>query len=224
MSRQTVHLKKEVLVRLIRAFFSGDFIKNIRCIPVQMRPNSTEASYRCCIYKERTILRDRLIAGLRFAIENGDEVTGLSEYAVRALERKEPEAVPLTVIETACKGCTPSRIYVTNLCQGCVARPCQSTCKFGAISIVNSKSVIDGSKCKNCKMCIPVCPYNAIVKISVPCENACPVSAIRKNEHGFAQIDYDKCITCGKCIIGCPFGAVHEKSQLVDVLKNICRK
>ena len=32
----------------------------------------------------------------------------------------------------ACKACVPKRIYVTDLCQGCVARPCKSTCKFGA--------------------------------------------------------------------------------------------
>ncbi|MDR2504405.1 MAG: monomeric [FeFe] hydrogenase [Deltaproteobacteria bacterium] len=224
MSRQTIHLKKEVLVRIIKAFFSGDFINNIRLVPFQMRPKGSDVSYRCCIYKERAVLRDRIISGLGFGIENDDETLDLGIYAEQALKREKPEDIPLTVIETACKGCTPNRIHITDLCQGCVARPCQSTCRFGAISIINGKSVIDGAKCKNCKMCVPVCPYNAIVKISVPCEDSCPVAAIQKNAHGFAQIDYDKCITCGKCIIGCPFGAVHEKSQLIDVLKNLNKK
>lgn len=70
-------------------------------------------------------------------------------------------------------------------------------------------------------MCVPVCPYQAITKIIVPCENACPVGAIAKDEEGHAKIDFDKCISCGKCVSACPFGAVHEKSQIIDVLKNI---
>ncbi len=70
-------------------------------------------------------------------------------------------------------------------------------------------------------MCAQVCPYQAIQRIIVPCENACPVGAIQKDENGYAKIDFDKCISCGKCSAACPFGAVHEKSQIVDVLKNI---
>ena len=122
-------------------------------------------------------------------------------------------------MQAACKGCKTNRIYVTDLCQGCVARPCLSTCKFGAISIVDGKSVIDDSKCKKCQMCVNACPYNAIVKITVPCEDACPVGAIKKDETGFASIDYEKCINCGRCSSSCPFGAVHEKSQIIDILK-----
>lgn len=218
---QAVHLKKEILVRLAKAFLTDNFVENVRLIPYDMRPKGSEVPYRCCIYKERAILKDRCIAGLGFSIEDDDETTLLSSYAQKALDRKEPERDPLTVLDAACKGCVPSRIYVTNLCQGCVARPCQATCKFGAISIVDGKSVIDGSKCKNCKMCITACPYNAIVKLVVPCEEACPVGAITKDETGHARIDFDACINCGKCIDACPFAAVHEKSQLVDILKNI---
>jgi [FeFe] hydrogenase (group B1/B3) len=81
--------------------------------------------------------------------------------------------------------------------------------------------VIDDSKCKKCKMCVNACPYNAIVKITVPCEDSCPVGAIKKDETGFASIDYDKCINCGRCTAACPFGAVHERSQIVDILKAI---
>ena len=186
-----------------------------------MRPKGHEVPYRCCIYKERAILRDRTIAGLGLSIEETDDSELLSNLAKEALERKEPEENPLTVLTTACKGCVPARIYVTDLCQGCVARPCVNTCKFGAISVQNGKSVIDPAKCKNCGMCAQVCPYQAIQKIIVPCENACPVGAIAKGEDGHAQIDFSKCISCGKCVSACPFGAVHEKSQIIDVLKAI---
>ncbi len=218
---QSVHLKKEILIRIVKAFFSDNFEGETRLIPYDMRPKGSDVPYRCCIYKEREILRDRTIAGLGFSIENDDERDLLSDYAKKALDRKEIEENPLTVLEAACKGCVPSRIYVTDLCQGCVARPCQSSCKFGAINFVNNKSVIDGEKCKNCKMCVNVCPYNAIVKLKVPCEDSCPVDAIAKNEHGLARIDFSKCISCGKCVSSCPFGAVHEKSQIIDILKQI---
>lgn len=219
--KQTSHLKREILVRLIKSFLSDNFEENTRLIPYDMRPKGHEVPYRCCIYKERAILRDRAVAGLGFSIEETDDSTLLSDLAKEAMERKEPEENPLTVLTTACKGCVPSRIYVTDLCQGCVARPCVNTCKFGAISIQNGKSVIDPAKCKNCGMCAQVCPYQAIQKIIVPCENACPVGAIAKGEDGHAQIDFSKCISCGKCVSACPFGAVHEKSQIIDVLKNI---
>lgn len=219
--KQTSHLKREILVRLIKSFLSNNFEENTRLIPYDMRPKGHEVPYRCCIYKERAILRDRTIAGLGLSIEDTDDSELLSNLADKALERKEPEENPLTVLTTACKGCVPARIYVTDLCQGCVARPCVNTCKFGAISVQNGKSVIDPAKCKNCGMCAQVCPYQAIQKIIVPCESACPVGAIAKGDDGHAKIDFDKCISCGKCVSACPFGAVHEKSQIIDVLKNI---
>ncbi|MDR1941343.1 MAG: monomeric [FeFe] hydrogenase [Endomicrobium sp.] len=222
--KQFIQLKKEVLIRIIRAFLSGDFANNARLIPFEMRPKGTEVSYRCCIYKERAVLRDRVIAGLGFSIEDDDEITELAQYANRALERKKPHFQPLTIIDIACKGCAATRVFVTDICQGCVARMCMQSCKFNAITFAAGKSVIDAKKCKNCKMCISACPYGAIAQIRVPCEDSCPVDAIEKNENGIARIDYERCISCGKCIINCPFGAVHEKSQIVDVLKNLENK
>ena len=224
MAGQAIHLKKEILVRIIKAFLSDDFEEQTRLIPYAMRPKGMEVPYRCCIYKERAIIKDRTIAGLGFPIEEDDETVSLGTYAKKALERTEISDKNLTVLQAACKGCATNRIYVTDLCQGCVARPCQTACKFGAISIVSGRSVIDDTKCKKCKMCVNACPYNAIVKISVPCEDSCPVGAIKKDETGFASIDYDKCINCGRCTAACPFGAVHERSQIVDILKAIKSK
>ncbi len=219
--KQTSHLKREILVRLIKAYLSDNFEENTRLIPYDMRPKGSEVPYRCCIHQERAVLRDRVIAGLGLSIEDAEDSELLSSLAKKALERKEPEEHPLTVLHTACHGCVPSRIYVTDLCQGCVARPCESTCRFGAIKVEHGKSVIDPSKCKNCGMCAQVCPYQAIAKIIVPCENACPVGAITKDEDGLAHIDFEKCISCGKCVSACPFGAVHKKSQVIDILKAI---
>lgn len=218
---QSIHIKKDILVRLVKAFNSENFPKATAAIPFQMRPKDAEVPYRCCIYKEREIIKDRIIADLGYSIEGLDESERLEDFAEASLKRTEIEEHPLTVIDAACKGCVPARVYVTNLCQGCVARACEQTCKFGAITIAGGKSIIDPSKCKNCGMCINACPYNAIVRLIVPCEQACPIGAISKGENGTATIDFEKCISCGKCVAACPFGAVNEKSHMIDVLKNI---
>lgn len=218
---QSIHLKKEIIEKIIKAFYSDNYPENTRLIPYDLRPKGAEVPYRCCIYKERAILKERVKAGLGLSLENDDDTKLLTEYAKDALNREKPEEKPLTVLDAACAGCVPSRVYVTNLCKGCIARPCQNACKFGAIEIVNGKSKIDGAKCKNCKMCMSACPYNAIVKLVVPCEEACPVGAIQKDANGIASINYEECISCGKCIASCPFGAVNEKSQIIDILKNL---
>jgi len=218
---QIKHLKREILIRIAEAFLSDNFEENTRKIPYDMRPKGCETDLRCCIYKERAVIRDRIVAGLGHSIEKDDEYTLLSDYAKEATERKKPDEEILTVLQGACKGCVQSSVHVTDMCQGCVARPCKTTCRFGAISIVNGKSQIDPSKCKNCGMCINACPYSAIAKIIVPCESVCPVDAIKKDESGHARIDFSKCISCGKCIMACPFGAIHEKSQIIDVLSRI---
>ncbi len=218
---ETENLKQEILVRLIRAFFTENFEENVRMIPFDMRPKGYEVALRCCVYKERAVLKSRTLASLGIAIESDDERTLLSTYAKQAIQREKPDTEPLTVLQSACQGCVPSRTYVTDLCQNCVARPCVNTCKFDAIEINNGKAVIDPHKCKNCNVCVPACPFQAITKIIVPCENVCPVDAIAKDESGFAKIDFDKCIYCGKCVNICPFGAVHEKSQIIDILRKM---
>ena len=218
-NNQSLFIKKEVMARLIKAYLSDDFPENTRLIPYDIRPTGAEVPYRCCIYKERAILKTRIIADLGFPLEDDDERVNLTTYAKAAEERKEISSKHLTVLRSACKGCTSNVIYVTDICQGCVARPCEKVCKFDAISVADGRAEIDKEKCKKCQMCLNACPYHAIVKLTVPCEEACPVGAIKKDESGLASIDFEKCISCGKCIATCPFGAVHEKSQMIDILK-----
>ena len=102
-----------------------------------------------------------------------------------------------------------------------MARPCQSVCRFNAISFAHERSYIDADRCRNCGLCKESCPYQAIVHLNVPCEAACPVQAIHKGEEGRAIIDFDKCTSCGRCMRACPFGAVIERREVLEVLRAV---
>ncbi len=213
--------RRAALRKVVETFDKGLLETKAYRIPFEVLPQDTPSSVRCCIYKERAVFRTRVLAALGCSVEADDEATSLNEYATQALNRTSVPEVPLTVMDIACKGCPPARHFVTEACQGCLARPCQQACKFGAISFENGKSIIDTQKCKNCGACKEVCPYHAITFIPVPCEQACPVNAIHKGEKGLAQIDFEKCISCGHCMEACPFGAIMERSQLIDILQAI---
>ena len=92
---------------------------------------------------------------------------------------------------------------------------------FAVRLIQEGKAYIDHEKCISCGRCHQVCPYHAIVYIPVPCEEACPVKAISKDEYGVEHIDPEKCIYCGKCLNACPFGAIFDQCAVFDVLNRI---
>ena len=213
--------KKQALRKIVEIFDADKLESRAYHIPFEVIPQDAKLDVRCCIYKERAVFRERTLAALGIPVEQDDEATSLNDYAKQALERREIPRLPMTVLDIACKGCLRAHHFVTEACQGCLARTCQTACKFGAVSITKGKGHIDPEKCKNCGQCRAACPYNAIIYIPVPCEQACPVDAIRKTEDGLAEIDFDKCISCGHCMDACPFGAITERSQLVDVLREI---
>ena len=210
--------KRKALRKVIEAFDAGTLENAAYRIPFDVIPSDTKPDVRCCIYKERAVFRARTLAALGCSVEADDEATSLNEYAKQALLRKDTPEVPLTVLDIACKGCVKARHIVTEACQGCLARACETACKFGAVKVENGRSRIDPEKCKNCGQCKAACPYNAITYVPVPCEQSCPVDAIHKGSNGFAKIDFDKCISCGHCMDACPFGAIMERSQLIDIL------
>ena len=213
-------IKREILVRIARLQLAGNLSGGVHAIPRELAPKNIEP-VRCCVYHDREMLRQRVISRLGHSLEDHDDEKKLSEYAEEALARETPGRPMLTVLDDACNACVRTSFMVTNACQACVARPCMMNCGKKAIAIKHGQAHIDGEKCVNCGLCLQNCPYHAIIKIPVPCEESCPVGAIRKNESGRECIDYHKCIFCGNCMRGCPFGAVMDKSQLVDVLKHI---
>jgi [FeFe] hydrogenase (group B1/B3) len=213
-------IKREILVRIAKLQLEGRLVPGVHGIPREMAPRGA-ASMRCCIYHDRELLRQRVIARLGHSLEDYDDNKTLAEYAESALAREKPTWPMLTVLDEACNACVRTHYMVTNACQTCLARPCVVNCPKKAVSIQDRRAVIDGELCVNCGICRQNCPYHAIVKIPVPCEEACPVGAISKNGKGKEEIDYHRCIFCGNCMRECPFGAMMDKSQLVDVIRRI---
>ena len=220
MLNASTFIRRELMVRIVRAFDEGVVERELDRIPIKVRPTN-DASSRCCIYHDRAVLKYRLMALLGISVEDEtDEAKTLAEYFREKVESggTKGEEAPLSVCGPACSGCPDARVVSTHNCRGCFSRPCVYVCPKKAIQIVGGNSVIDQDLCIKCGKCIAACPYRAIVKTTVPCEEACPVGAIRKNRHGIAEIDFARCIFCGKCFNTCPFAAVMERSQLVDVL------
>ena len=166
------------------------------------------------------MIRLRCLAALGLCVDElSDLERPVSEYAEAALSRSAPEPPFLTVMKPACHSCIDSKYAVSNVCHGCVARPCAVNCPKDAIFFRDRQAHIDSGRCIACGRCQDACPYHAIVKIPVPCEEACPVAAIKKGPDGKTTIDFEKCISCGRCMRACPFGAIEDRSQIVDVLR-----
>lgn len=214
-------LRRELMTLMLKELVKGtdELRKNIDRIPYIMRPRDGEVS-RCCIYKDRAMLKYRAMGILGFGVvDELDEMTTLAEYTDMALAREKVEQEPLSVMTEACSACVKVNYVVTNMCRGCVGRACMMNCNKGAIRFENGQAHIMPEKCVNCGLCQKNCPFHAIVYMPVPCEEACPVGAISKDEKGKEHIDPKKCIYCGRCISACPFGAVMEKSHLIDIHK-----
>ncbi|MBR2611744.1 MAG: 4Fe-4S dicluster domain-containing protein [Clostridia bacterium] len=195
------HLKYKVLREVARLAWNETLLEHVLDIPKMLIPGK-ESTMRCCVYKERAILGERV----RIAMGGDTENPNIIE-----------------VIDIACDECPVGGYEVTNACRGCLAHRCEDVCKFGAITFdQNHVAHIDKSKCRECGACAKVCPYTAIISRKRPCQNACKVKAIPMNEEKAAIIDNDKCIQCGACVYQCPFGAIMDKSFMlntIDILK-----
>lgn len=201
-------LKHEVNQRVCKLAFEGKFEEDKDFIAYEMIPGP-KAQYRCCIYKEREVIRQR--------VNLASGKTPLGE----AIPKSEKPPI-VYIIPSACEECPISRYTVTSNCQNCIGKACYNSCKFGAITIGMHQAHIDPQKCKECGKCSQACPYNAIADLKRPCRKACPVDALKVDtELGIAKIDYDKCISCGHCIHNCPFGAIGSVTELVDVVEAI---
>lgn len=195
------HLKYKVLREVAREAWADRLPGSAIDIPKTIAPGKVP-TMRCCVYKERAILAERVKLAM-----GGD--------------RSNPGEV-IQVIDIACDECPTGGYEVTNACRGCLAHRCEDVCKFGALTFdENYVAHIDKSKCKECGACARVCPYSAIVGRKRPCQNACKIKAITMNEDKAATINSKACISCGACVYQCPFGAITDVSFITDVIEMI---
>ncbi len=195
------HLKYKVLREVARQAWNDTLLEKQMDIPKMIVPGKTP-TMRCCVYKERAILGERIKLAM-----GGN--------------RDNPNVVE--VIDIACDECPAAGYEVTDSCRGCLAHRCEDVCRRGAISYdSNHVAHIDKSKCIECGQCSKVCPYTAIINRKRPCQNACKIKAISINEEdNAARIDNNTCISCGACVYQCPFGAIMDKSYILDVINLI---
>lgn len=194
------YLKYKVLREVSSQAWDDTLLENVFDIPKIIVPGKT-STMRCCVYKERAILSERV----KMAMGGNKDNPNVIE-----------------VIDIACDECPAAGYEVTDSCRGCLAHRCEDVCKRGAISFDhNHVAHIDKSKCVECGQCAKVCPFSAIVNRKRPCQNSCKVKAISINEDNAASIDNNKCIQCGACVYQCPFGAITDKSFILNVIDMI---
>lgn len=192
------HLKYEVLKNVAEAAFSDTLAETAIDIPKKIIPGN-KPTMRCCVYKERAILAERVKLAMGGDVSNPNVIE---------------------VISIACDECKRAGYQVTDNCRGCIAHHCEQTCPKDAIVFDNHmKAHIDNEKCVQCGLCAKVCPYGAIINYKRPCENSCKTNAISMDNDGAAKISNDDCISCGACVNSCPFGAVMDKSFMLHAIK-----
>ncbi len=221
----TLIIRRELLSTMAGLYKEDRLFEEIDMIPYIRNPRK-QASMRCCIHKERVVAKHKIMALLGYTVvEDRDELRPLSEYVIKSIARKERNTQVLNVVDEACTSCVQVNYVVTNLCKGCIARPCQMNCPKGSIYYdTNGQAHIDPKTCVNCGLCQKVCPYHSIIYMPVPCEEACPVNAIHKDENGKERIDWNNCILCGKCITACPFGSILETTDMLRVIYEMKKK
>ena len=194
---QVQHLKYKVLREVARSAFDNDLHHAVYKIP-QIIVAGPRATMRCCVYKERAIVNERINIAMGGNSDNPNVIE---------------------VLNIACDECPVGGFEISNACRGCIAHHCEDACKLGAISFdENQKAHIDKDKCVECGRCATVCPFSAIANNKRPCQISCKVKAISMDEDKKALIDNNKCISCGACVYQCPFGAIMDKSYIVNVV------
>ncbi|GAB1455617.1 hypothetical protein MASR2M48_09240 [Spirochaetota bacterium] len=133
-------LRREILARLSALILTDRLVEDIESVPYQMTLPGWE-TVRCCVHHDRAILRLRLAARLGFDVASLDDVEKpLADYARQALSRTSPPRSGLFLLEEACNKCVASPYLVTDVCQGCLARPCASNCPKKAVNFVDGKA------------------------------------------------------------------------------------
>ena len=202
---QMNYFKEKTLVEVAKRCYEGTISKeSAEEIAQELIPYS-HPRVRCCIYKEREIIRERAFLAMGYTPKGHDLVPGQFVY----------------VLEAACDDCNIHRVRITDNCRKCLFKACVNACKFNAINEGDSKMHIQYDKCKACTMCAKACPYGSILVSDRPCHRSCPTGALIYEEDHIAYIDESKCVNCGQCSASCPFGAISEVSFIRPLIQDM---
>lgn len=203
---------KEVTILAKEDRINGEELEKIPYKIIQ----GDKPQYRCCVYKERAIVNERVKLAVG-CLPNGDK-------AEEDLVDIRQDDQIIYVIEAACDTCPINKFTVTEACRGCIAHKCMEVCPANAMMKVNGKAYINQEMCKECGLCKKACPYDAISEVMRPCKVSCPTGALVVNtEDRRAMIKEEDCINCGNCMSACPFGAISDKSFVVSVAKRLAK-
>ena len=113
-NNQYNHIRAKVQTEVLKQFFGDTLEQDVDKIPFYIIPKERVPA-RCCIYKERAMIRYRIMAMLGINIEeDDDEMKSLSEYVKEVLEKDTPPVPILTTISTACSACPPDRYLISD--------------------------------------------------------------------------------------------------------------
>ena len=103
-----INWKHRVLEIVAKYSYEGTLEAHKEFIPLEIIPHGSQATYRCCVYREREILRNRI----KWAC---------GEPTVYENEQHNDKREPVAIINSACEGCPLQRYTVTSNCQNCMA-------------------------------------------------------------------------------------------------------
>lgn len=210
-----VQLRRMVLEHLARYTWNDQLPEHVYDILQEVREDTPR--YRCCVYKERAVLKNRINMALGQTCD-----LNIIEAAKLTLNTPERKDLPvIDVLPVACDQCPIETYFVSDACRHCITHKCMDNCPKKAISLYQNRAFIDRTKCVECGRCKAVCPYGAILEIRRPCVRACALGAVSVNKDKKAVIDHEKCVECGACRSACPFGAIDERSNIVRVILDI---
>jgi [FeFe] hydrogenase (group B1/B3) len=212
---EVAKIRRNVLSEISRLTYEGTLQEKINDIP-QTVVAEGGIRYRCCVHKERAVLKERIKLALSQPLD-----IDMTVAVEQALAGESSDTPIVNVMPEACDSCPIDKFIVTDACRNCVAHNCINSCPKNAIMVVQNRAYIDKSKCVECGMCKRSCQYGAILEISRPCERACEVQAIHAGNDRKAVIDKTKCVNCGACKIACPFGAISDRSMIVQVIQKM---
>ena len=198
-------LRYTVVKEVAKHIYQNDLMESFYDIPKEIIPGK-KPSMRCCVYKERAIIGERI------------------KIIIKSKSKGEGNVIK--VIPIACDECPQGGYQVSDACRGCIAHRCIEACPKKCISFdENLRAHIDKSQCINCGLCAKACPYYAIENRVRPCVRACKNKAISEDpETKSALINDEKCIHCGACVYMCPFGAIVDECYIIDIIGMLTSK